>query len=574
MTGRRRALLVVLLVPVLLPGPGAGGARSQEPPSPLAVLVLLPPMAYEEALEWAPLAELAAAGGVGLMTTRPAPDRTAEETLVDGGAEPGALRGAVAASGAPPGALTVAEVGDPGALERLLDRLLASGPDGPEVLVVAAPPSPSAAMEDRGDAVTPLFAARGAPHDLVAADGPIRGLTSATTRREGLVANLDVAPTILASLGAGIPAEMAGSPVEAQGPAPALLHQRYLAVRQLRLPVQLGMLAVGLGVLVAGGIFLVAGGRSSATARALAVGGLVAATMPAAVLPAGDLPRIAWGTVLPVVAVLVALIVGAAVWLGRRDPTIPVAVVGAASLSILALDALWGWRAQMMPLIGGTALEGARFFGLGNVYAGVLLGGAVVTAAHLPPRGGVGLLAGAALFAGLPGMGANFGAAVTLFAAAGLWYGLRVRRRLGWPEVAVAAAVTVLGAVVVVGIHAVLAPGATHVARLAEEATSTGIPAVLDALGRRVAIGIDVLSRFPPAWLLLAALPAVVVLGWRRWGYLRRDPAWRDAVVVLGIAGLVGLVANDTGIGVGGLAFAFAVLALGYPSLEERWTSG
>ncbi|HET7236878.1 MAG TPA: hypothetical protein VFK59_10655, partial [Actinomycetota bacterium] len=44
------------------------------------------------------------------------------------------------------------------------------------------------------------------------------------------------------------------------------------------------------------------------------------------------------------------------------------------------------------------------------------------------------------------------------------------------------------------------------------------------------------------------------------------DPRWRDAIVVLGIAGLAGYLLNDT-YGLAGSAFAFVSAAMLYPTL-------
>lgn len=556
-----RALPAVVLLSLLLPWAAAAG----QPADRIALLIVLPPMSYEEAMTWSPLADLGRVGGAALMSTDPSEGRTEEDTVVDGGARPGTAERILGER------LVLARPAGEEEVTAILEDALA--PPDRDVLVVAVSPAPSEAMREEGDVVTPVVLARGRAEDLLEAAGAVGGLASDTTRRQGLVANLDVAPTLFDFLDEPIPATMPGSPMRVEGEAPDDLHERYLAVRELRIPVQVGALALGLVVLLGGTAFVLAGGRSRTVARLLAVGGLVAVTLPAAFLPASDLPRVAWWTVLPVVAVVVTLIVGAGIRLGRRDPTIPVAVVAAASASVLVLDAALGWRASMVPLFGGAALEGGRFFGLGNINAGVLLAGAVLTAAHLPSRAGVALLLGAALFAGLPWLGSNFGAALTLFAAAGLWLGLRVRRRLGWPEVAAAAAITILGTAAIVAVHAFLATGETHVARLADEAGRTGLGPVIDALGRRLGIAVRVTSQVPVAWLLLPALAGLAVVAWRRWGYLAKDPAWRDAVVVLCLTGLVGFVVNDTGIGVGGVAFAFAAAAFGYPTLEERWTT-
>ena len=47
----------------------------------------------------------------------------------------------------------------------------------------------------------PLLMAQGSPGELLSASGPLHGLTSDTTRQDGLVANVDVAPTVLSFFG-------------------------------------------------------------------------------------------------------------------------------------------------------------------------------------------------------------------------------------------------------------------------------------------------------------------------------------------------------------------------------------
>ena len=127
------------------------------------------------------------------------------------------------------------------------------------------------------------------------------------------------------------------------------------------------------------------------------------------------------------------------------------ATVAGAGAALVVVDAALGWRSLLTPLLGGSALEGSRFYGLGNSYAGLLLSGLVLLCALLPPWLGVGVLLVGALFAGAPWTGADLGGGLTLFAAAGIWWALAVRRRLGLVE-----GVAVVGAVVVGGVVLVL----------------------------------------------------------------------------------------------------------------------
>jgi hypothetical protein len=264
-------------------------------------------------------------------------------------------------------------------------------------------------------------------------------------------------------------------------------------------------------------------------------------------------------------ALLAAGMVAGGLWLGRREPTAAPALVAGIGMSLLALDAALGWRAALTPVLGGGPLEGARFFGLGNLWGGLLLAGAVLVAAHLSPWRGTVLLAGAGLFAGLPWLGANFGVSVTMFAATGIWACLRLRRRFGPLEAALTGAVTVAGTALIVAAHRL--SGSTHVARAVEGG------GFLDTALERLRINLEVTSAVPVAWLVPILLVGGAVLARRRWGPLRFRPVWRDACLALATGGVVGFVANDTGIAVAGLSFAFLAAALAAPALWERWTS-
>lgn len=564
----RRAGALLALAAAVLPW---SSAAAQEPPR--AILVLgSPGIGYEQAIADPQLRAAAASGGVGLMTTR---GDDPVEVVLDGRAEGD---GDLLVEAVEDADLTVARV--PGADADLV--LVGPGPvdlppllaeaSGAEILLVVAFPEPSPSMRERGDVVTPLVVARGSAGELLEEGGAVAGLTSETTRREGLVANVDLAPTILRHLGVPIPVEMTGSPIEVRGEAPGDLHARVLDIRAVRLPLQLLALAVAVAALVAVLLFLRL--RPIAPEVAGALGGwvLIAIALPIAVLPVSLLPSVTWVAVVGLVALLTTAIVAGAWVVGRRDPTAAVALVGAAGVVLLALDALRGWPAMMTPVVGGGAFDGARFYGIGNVYAGVLLAGAVLLAAHLRRWVGVGLLAAAALLAGLPGLGANLGGAATLFAAAGLWAVLRLRRRLGVVEVGLAAAVAFAGTALVVATHRLLASEASHIARAAEEAGRGGPGALLEMVGDRLALNLEVTSRVPIAWLVIVALVVAAVVAGRRLGHLARDPEWRDACLVLALSGLVAFVVNDTGIGPAGLAFTYVGAALAYPALEERWT--
>ena len=132
------------------------------------------------------------------------------------------------------------------------------------------------------------------------------------------------------------------------------------------------------------------------------------------------------------------------------------------------------------------------------------MGGSLYVAQRLPRVHGTALIAAAGLFAGSPWTGSNIGAAVTLFAAAGIWWGLR--GELAWWRTALAAAAGVAGGVVLVVIaHRYLTSAATHITTFSEH--TGGIGGLWNKFVDRLGVGTDLIANNP-----FALLPVVGVL--------------------------------------------------------------
>jgi hypothetical protein len=441
-----------------------------------------------------------------------------------------------------------------------------------EVLLVVVGAGASEDMRDRGDAVAPIVVARGAPAELLAGENGPTGLTSSTTRLDGVVSDVDVAPTILDFLGVPVPGEMVGAPIRfADGP-PSDLHERYLEYRGVVGPVGAAILALGLISLVAGlAVVFLFRHPAQWLAGAIALAVLASLALFVAMTPASILPTLSYATVTGCLVAVAALVLTISLLRGRRDPRAAVATAAVSGLVVVVLDGVFGWPSRLTPLLGGGALGGERFFGLGNAHAGIVLAGAVLGAARLPPRAGVWLITAAAAFAGLPFLGADLGGCLTLAIAAALWFGLQRWRNLGWRTWALVAAVA-LGTLVLVAIgDRVLPGGQTHLSQVADG--EGGLGAFID----RLVANTRATSANASAWLAVLGLPVWAVVALRRPGRLRPtlepDPRWRDAVVVLALAGIAGYLLNDT-YGLAGSSFAFVSAAMLYPTLVSVHAGG
>jgi hypothetical protein len=548
--GARHALLLALALLFLffLADPAAAPTVRGR----FVVVLLLDDVSVEEAIGSPPVRSVARGGGFGLLTP------TEEAATVRG-----RLRKLARED---PRIRAI-----PTSLPELEDDLFGATfeLDNPLILVVGLTPSP--AMERDGDDVMPVAMAGGKRAGFPRPHGPLRGITSDTTGRPGLVSNVDLVPTILEFLGEPIPEDVAGNPIRVEGEPPTELHRRYLEYRRVVTPVGLTVLGLALGALAAGVVVILSPWRPpAAVVRGIAVIGLFAVSLQVAMLAGSWLPDFSWPVVLGTLVGVGGVVTAAAVWAGRRSPYAAVATVAGAGVVLIVVDWLLGWRSLLTPLLGGSALEGTRFYGLGNSYAGLLLAGAVLVAALLRPWAGVALLLAAAVFAGSPWAGADLGGGITLFGAAGIWWALGVRRRAGLTELAVVGTAVVGGAGILILLHR-LAAEPSHVSRAVDRAG--GIGGILGVFLDRLALNLETTARTPAVWLALAAVPVAIWVAWRRPGpfgpALEGHQAWGEATLALGLSAALGYVLNDT-YGLTAVAFVYLALTLVYPVLDRK----
>jgi hypothetical protein len=269
--------------------------------------------------------------------------------------------------------------------------------------------------------------------------------------------------------------------------------------------------------------------------------------------------------VLSVVAL--AALAGSARWPGPLGPFTFLGVIG---LAVVIVDAMLGWRGARIPLIGGTMFDGARFYGLPNAFLCLLLASALFVAFALPPFPGFLVLTGAGLFAGFPSLGADIGGAMTVFFAAGLWWVLRTRRRFRIKELAFVAGVTALGLGAVLLANRYLPGTPTHATRFVAR-TGSNLGDALHEFGDRLSVGFEQVRKAPAALIPLLGLPIVLVLvlmkpGPIGWGLDLAGKRWKDALVVLTLAGVVAFFANDTGVAAAAPVFLYAMSGMAYPA--------
>ncbi len=397
------------------------------------------------------------------------------------------------------------------------------------------------------------------------AGGGARELRSQTTNQRGLIAAVDLAPTILRHLAlTPLPPDMRGEPIETDG----ALDSASLRALMSRLHVIAGRRLKALGfLLLAWTLMLALTARSPRGRRwAMRAGALGVLWAPVAVLIPAALE--------PGAAVEYAIIAAACMGLGALTDRLigwPRAPIAPALVAVIALsaDALAGTQLLMRSLLGPDPILGARFYGIGNeLKSGLAVLVLAALAAGLYPavRGRAAALATAlagvalAVVEGSARIGAGVGGVILVsvaFAVATIMLlpGALTRRRALIVLLSPLAGLVGLAAIDLAAAH-----GGGHFTGSVLHARSP--QDVRDIIVRRYKAAWDELKNHV---MPLATLAALVYAGW---GLRRRerllapvhgDPAWLAAFAGGLTAGVVGALVEDSG----PVLLVVAVFALG-----------
>ena len=439
--------------------------------------------------------------------------------------------------------------------------------------------TPSARLdpERTADAMTPI---------IVAGWQVTPGLLSSpSTRTPGLVANTDLAPTILEFLGSEVPPEATGRAMTMAPRPPGKgltaileLDRRVAADDWTRTTARDAFKSVVVVALALAALGLLLDYRAprllGAVLRGLALC-IIAAPLAFLVIAIAP-PRTLTGMLIWMAGLSVAI---AAVASARRRGWVWVAL---ATGGLIAGDVLLRGGLVSGSVLGYSPAVGARYYGLGNEYGGVLL--AAVPLGLLGLVGGptvrrwqrvlvVAAFALVAVIAGHPGAGANLGiglacalgfAACVLLLAPG---GVPVRRGL-------AAAIAAAALLALIIIADVLRGGASsHVGRAVAAVAAGGWDALADVIVRRSALNWMLTLRSGwsgPACLGLGVLGVgLVAAPGRVRAALEERPALLAALGGAAVGGVVAHLLNDSGIVSAALALSYAGAALTYIAFSE-----
>jgi len=407
-------------------------------------------------------------------------------------------------------------------------------------------------------------------------------LTSGTTRRNGIVSNADVAPTLLNYFGVPVPAEMTGRPMEVLKAENALeilseVNRSHVFVYTARPILVKGYVVLQIIImLLIMAILLLNPGLLHITRPLL----LWLMAVPLALLLVSifkflPLPLYALGA-----ALIAFIVVSAAYSCWKKEDVNLFMFIGMATSLAVLLDVLAGSPLMTYSTLGFDAMSGARYYGLGNEYMGVLLGASIIGAASLwekyrgaPPLG-VRIFTAlffflALLLTGHPKFGSNVGGTIAVAAGYLFTFLFLMDVRIGFRQIAaVAGAVAASVALLAVIDMSRSVEAQSHLGRAVSMVMEGGWPAAWDIIYRKVNMNLKLIRFTIWSRLFLALLGALAVAFYRPVGLMNKVRE-NYPYIFKGLLGiLVGsgfaLLVNDSGIVAAATSMIFGTAPLIY----------
>ncbi len=400
-------------------------------------------------------------------------------------------------------------------------------------LLVVAPYAPDADFA-RNERLTPvLLWGKDVPHGL---------LTSPSTRRPGLVTNTDFAPAAASYFGIArpgfhpLPFGFAWSARASNAAVSEAARISQEAVQQAQGMRLLPYLAVALGV------WLLA--ATAASYRQIPIEALT--LVPLAVLSAAlfSMSAPSFWILAPCLLALTALLTRT---VGRSNAgTFMAATV---TLTLIG-DMMTGSHLMQRSLLGYSAIEGARYYGIGNEAMGLLLGSALTVMVRFWSSGKTTQLTLVAFMGGivllLGSAGAKAGGVLVSLAVFGTFLLAVSGRRLTGRSAALLIAVALAGIMLAALGDAFLAPAhaQSHLGEAVRRIASGGSGEAADIIRRKLAV--EGRLAYHSAWAVLLWTGILCTgLLWRRMSAVQTQAALRSA----GLVGMVTcLLLNDAGV--------------------------
>ena len=425
-------------------------------------------------------------------------------------------------------------------------------------LLMIVTPSPAKAEITAKNTFTPLlFYGKGVENG---------SLTSGATRRDYIVANSDIAPSVLAFFSladdtgtmigrniTSIPKNNNETLQQAQE-----LSGRTSMVNRLRVPLVKGYVffQIIIILLALAAIFWLSEWRKILEPAMVSL-----VTVPLVYLGLGYFKLPADWQYMIIAIILVVAMTWAVMRIAGENAVRAFFIMAIVTVLAVNLDLLTGSNLIQSSVLGYDPMAGARYYGVGNEFMGILLGSSIAAAAiayqRYPKRRLLLIIAfifmSQCYLIASPSWGANSDGMVTAPIAFLVTLFLLGDFKLGWRLIGVIIGVTLLATLAFTYYDMLRVPELqTHLGRAANQIAAGGLSEGLTIVARKLTMNLKLIRYTIWSWVFIVILLVMSLLVYRPVGAMMRLRQEKPYIVKgfggIIAAALVGLVINDSGI--------------------------
>ncbi|HZK18362.1 MAG TPA: hypothetical protein VFD15_03510 [Clostridia bacterium] len=447
-------------------------------------------------------------------------------------------------------------------------------------LLMVVSPTPSDNVVKRGELITPvIMAGKGMDN---------RGLlTSGTTKRPGIITNTDLAPTVLTFFNIEVPYHMWGRNVTVEAGDNSLnvlvnFKNKLALIYSMRPPLIKGYIFTLLILLLVSLYFIFFRKDGLFILKPFLI---FVMSVPLAFL---ILPLLPGNSSLTVALELVLLALSLSflcISLGKRWFLGSFLLISVATVAAIVIDLYMGSPLQKQSILGYDAIAGARFYGLGNEYMGVLLGATIIGSmllitalpkfkkALVPTVAVVYFIVLYAIAA--PNVGTNVGG--TIAGSVGFVTALLLLLNIKFSKRTIllvpVAALLVVVSFIFIDLQKDIAHQ-SHIGRNANLILSGGLGEIFNIIMRKLEVNIKLIKHTIWSRFFLASLASLALLFYRPVGVMKNIRSNYQELfygfIATIIAAVTALVFNDSGIVAAATTMIFGVPPFIYLVLYEQ----
>ncbi|MBI4744754.1 MAG: hypothetical protein HY776_08085 [Actinobacteria bacterium] len=449
-------------------------------------------------------------------------------------------------------------------------------------LIMMVTPNPSLMEYKNKERLTPLI--------LIEKSRNKGTLTSSTTRTKGIVSNTDIAPTILNYFGIKPSPMMIGRPVKAEPQKQSTIeylteiNKRKISVGQARQPVLISyIVAIITMLIIVAMVLLFYPTRSSLYFKLInfLLGFLLAVPLTLLVLPLIPPLSVYLNFVF---LIMFSAVVGAISMKVEKEKLESPMIICILTTIFLAIDVLGGSLLMRNSIMGFDPMEGARFYGIGNEYMGVLIGSSII---------GLMLLKDAyfsknrnynyfllfifvflVLCIGSPQIGANVGGAIAASAAYLVVILKSFDKKIDLKKIIIIGGIIFLVISLIVGIDLTRGTETSHAGRAFLLIKKEGFREALNIVDRKISMNLRLIQYTIWSKVLIVSLLIIAFLSGKPLGVFQKIKekrlAFSNGLIGVIAGSFIALIFNDSGVVAAATTIIFAAITLVYGIIKEK----